>query len=43
MTVEDEEKNITIKKLTSIVERTNKNARSRAVSDLVGTDGKEAQ
>jgi hypothetical protein len=40
MAVKDEEKNITIKKLTSIVE---KNARRRAVSDLGCTDGVEAQ
>ena len=43
MAVKDEETKYYDKKLTSIVERTNKNARSRAVSDLVGTDGKEAQ
>jgi hypothetical protein len=43
MAVEDEEKNITIKKLTSIVEKNGKNARSHAVSDLGGTNGKEVQ
>jgi hypothetical protein len=36
-------KNITIKKLTSIVEKNGKNARSHAVSDLGGTNGKEVQ
>ena len=43
MAVKDEEKNTAIKRLTSIFEKTNKNARSRAISDLGGTDGVEAQ